>query len=70
MSRVTLCYLSYLMQTVCETVCIIVDTFLCFFDVSLASTLGLAEVFQKYQQSIKIKNHDNFKMYQYHDTLF
>jgi len=29
--------------------------------------LGLAEVFQKYQQSIK--NHDTFKMYQYHDTI-
>jgi len=37
------------------------------FNVSLASTLGLAEDFQKYQQSIK--NHDTFKMYQYHDTI-
>jgi len=35
--------------------------------VSLASTLGFAEVFQKYQQSTK--NHDTFKMYQYHDTI-
>ena len=35
--------------------------------VSLASTLGFAEVFQKYQQSIM--NHDTFKMYQYHDTI-
>jgi len=34
---------------------IIVLVFLCFFDntMSIASTLGLAEVFQKYQQSIK-----------------
>ena len=41
---------------------IIVLVFLCFFDnMSIASTLGLAEVFQKYQQIIK--NHDTFKMY-------
>jgi len=32
----------------------------------IPSTLGFAEVFQKYQQSIK--NHDTFKMYQYHGT--
>jgi len=50
---------------------IIVLVFFVFFDniiMSIASTLGLAEVFQKYQQSIK--NHDTFKMYQYHDTFW
>jgi len=58
------------MQTVCEVVSIIVHPFLSFFrqHVSLASTLGLAEDFQKYQQSIK--NHDTFKMHQYHDTFW
>jgi len=33
---------------------------------ALALTLGLGEDFQK--QSIK--NHDTFKMYQYHDTFW
>jgi len=43
--------------------------YLCFWQhISIASTVGLAEVFQKYQQSIK--NHDTFKMYQYHDTFW
>ena len=43
--------------------------FLCFFSqhVSLALTVGFAEVLQKYQQSIK--NYDTFKMYPYHDTF-
>jgi len=58
--------------------------FLCFFDniiMSIASTLGLAEVFQKYWQTIK--NHDTLISkrisimihfgdcikYRYHDTI-
>ena len=42
--------------------------FCVFLNMSLASTLGLAEDFKMYQQSIK--NHDTFKMYQYHDTFW
>jgi len=59
------------MQNVQEVALLLCLYFCVFFDniiMSLASTLGLAEVFQKYQQSIK--NHDTFKMYQYHDTFW
>jgi len=53
--------------------CFIIElVFSCFlttyvFD-NIASTVGFAEVFQKYRQSIK--NHDTFKVYQYHDTFW
>ena len=45
----------FLMQTVCAVACIIVPAFLCFLNMSLDSTLGLAK---------------DFKMYQYHDTFW
>jgi len=48
----------------------IVPAFFVFFSqhVSLALTVGFAEVLQKYQQSIK--NHYTFKMYQYHKCQY
>ena len=56
------------MKTVWE-VALLLRLYFCVFwqHMSIASTLGFAEVFQKYQQSIK--NHDTFKMYRYHDTI-